>query len=220
MTMTRLEEITGEVIRRLALLTAENRGLLLLSGGVEHPGLRQHLEELEREGYVFTQLMRKNEDVCPWVRTVHRRVESGSLGDEEALVSLVSGQDEVVVSGMTLAQAAALRELRLEGIAAKLICEALRQGKAVRVFSGHLELHAASPGFGGQARRLLAELEAWGIQFPGSAGPNGVRLEKAMLTRQDLKNVLEGPVIVDRKTTLTTSAKLLLEERGIAVLRQ
>ncbi len=220
MTKEQIDAIIYEVLRRMEIAAGEHKALLLMDGHAAPKALGAYLESLVEEGYVFTQLLKKNESVCSQVKTVHRTISPSALRCEEDLVEMVSHQDVLVISGMTLAQTAALRELRIEGLSAKLICEFLRQGKTVNIISDYLSLDQAPPAFGGKMRHLIAELESWGICFHGVTGDSGVYIEKNIITKQDLKRVYEGPVVLDKRTALTTTAKNLLQERNIEILRR
>jgi len=219
MTAIELKAITDEVLRRLAIRTSSHRALLVLNHAPEASGLRDYLEELHAADYSFTQCLRVDEAQCPWLRTVHLTRQWEGL-ESRAAERLVAEHHLLVVAGLSITQLTELRQLRMKDRLLELICRALRQGKEVRIFSEWADLSASQGGFASKMNRMLLELEALGIRFGAAPQVRGVTVDKAVITKQDLKNVLEGPLVIGSKATLTATAKELLRERKIDVLRR
>ena len=222
MTTLEMDAIAAEVLRRIALRTSDRRVLLLLGSASESQELRTYLRGLEQENCVFTQLLQGDEAVCGCLETVHQVI---SLGAEAALPlfsELVERQNLVVVSGLTLAQLSNIRDLRIGSGAEDLICEALRQGKRVRAFSDALAVSLAHRGFAARIKLLRTELEDYGMEFDtrsdGLKAP--CQLRKPVISKQDLREIEGGAVIVGRDTVFTTTARQLLEEKNIEIIRR
>jgi len=218
MTAIEMKAIAGEVLRRLAIRTSSHRALLVLNHAPEVPELRDYLEELNTADYIFTQCLRGDEAQCPWL-PVHLTRRWEGL-DSRVAEQLVSEHQLLVVAGLSVTQLIALRQMHMKDRLLELICRALRQGKEVRIFTEWADLSASSIGFANKMNRMLLDLEAWGIRFGAAYQERGVTVDKAVITKQDLRNVLKGPLVNGRKASLTATAKELLRERGIDVLRR
>ena len=152
MSTLEMDAIVAEVLRRIGLSTCSRRALLWLGHASDDMAVRTFLNSLEQESYVFTQILRQDEEPCHSLKAVHQVI---TLGEESALYplpELIRRQDLVVVSGLTLAQLSNIRDLRIRQEIEELICEALRQGKEL------LE-HARKAG-NEEAAKLISQAEA------------------------------------------------------------
>lgn len=222
MSTLEMDAIVAEVLRRIGLSTCSRRALLWLGHASDDMAVWTFLNSLEQESYVFTQILRRDEEPCRSLRAVHQVIPLGEESALHPLSDLIRLQDLVVVSGLTLAQLSNIRDLRIGQEIEELICEALRQGKRVCAFSDALDVSTAADGFASKILQLRKELESCGMEFQVEpAIPRTLRqLYKPVISKQDLLDIEDGAIVVGRNTVFTTSAKQLLDDRNLEVICQ
>lgn len=221
MSTLEIEDIVAEVLRRIKLCTGKKHALVLVEHSSGSEAVQNYLKCLEGKEYVLTQVLPRGEDPCCSLEMVHQVLPLG-LESTPPFSELIRKQDLVVASGLTLAHFSNIRDIRINGDTEALICEALRQGKRVRVFSDAVDTSAASEGFAAKVLALQSELESYGMEFQSRfIAPQVPRqLFQPVINKQDLLNIETGLIIVGQDTVFTTSAKLLLREKNIEVIRQ
>lgn len=223
MTDERIESIAAEVLRRAERYSRAKRALVYIADGNPAP-VRHCLAELCREGYVLTYAARGEQDDTE-LPAVCSRV---CLDDPEfagQISVLAAEQDVLVFSGLSLLQLSAVRDLRVTCGVTALLCEGLRRGKQVRVWTEALTPDGAAPAYARKLDGLQEELECMGIEFAGKEWAKEtdlppLQMMQRVISKQDLQQIGGGPILVNRDTVFTTTARELLAKRKIDIIRR
>lgn len=224
MTERDIQEIVEEVIRRIRLNSEKNKILAVVNSPSDACAVDTYLGDMEKS-YQVTE----------------RYADSGKgtagLGDCD-LQALMSEHCALILSGVTLKQLIRVRDLQLDDPVAELATEAFRMGKPVTVLSKWIDTAGGTPAFAGRIDEIKQQLNAYGVTFASenknktkkgsaiSGDGKGAdcrsekhRIDKRVIAKQDLKHVLQGELEIRDDAVMTTTAKDLLEKRGIRITR-
>ena len=128
-------------------------------------------------------------------------------------------------SGLSLRQLSAVRDLRISCSVTALLCEGLRRGKQIHVWTEALTPDGAAPEYARKLGDLRTELECMGIEFAGKEWAKEMdllplQMMQRVISKQDLQQIGDGPILVNRDAVFTTTAKELLARRKINVIRR
>lgn len=222
MTERDIQEIVEEVIRRIRLNSEKKKILAVVNSPSDACAIDTYLGDMEKS-YQVTE-----------------RYADGGKGSEGLgncdLQALMSEHCALILSGVTLKQLIRIQDLQLDDPVAELAAEALRIGKPVTVLSKWIDTAGGTPAFAGRIDEIKKTLNAYGVTFASenktekdrtiSGKDEGAdcrsekhRIDKRVIAKQDLKHVLQGELEIRDDAVMTTTAKDLLEKRGIRITR-
>lgn len=219
----RIESIVAEVLRRAECYSHAKRALLFIADGNTAP-VQRCLAEMRCEGYVFTYAAGSAQDDTEFPAICSRIC----LDDPEfskQIPVLAAEQDVLMFSGLSLRQLSAVRDLRISCSVTALLCEGLRRGKQIHVWTEALTPDGAAPEYARKLGDLRTELECMGIEFAGKEWAKEMdllplQMMQRVISKQDLQQIGDGPILVNRDAVFTTTAKELLARRKINVIRR
>ncbi|WP_130864004.1 hypothetical protein [Bacilliculturomica massiliensis] len=207
-----IQSIVKEVIRRMGLAGAGKKILVLAGPSADEEAVQRHLRETEKGPYTIDRIWMNGEGQI-----------DGSLFN---IQSLMEEHCALLAAGLTLKQLMNIHGLQMEDPAAELVAEALRMGKPVSVLSKWLNTRSAAPAFVRRINEIKKDLSTYGIAFVDERENkkdgrclDQNRIDKRVIAKQDLKNVHSGELAIREDAVVTTTAKDLLDKRGIKVVR-
>lgn len=208
-----IEFMIDEVIKRLELRSSAHKVLLLMK--YENKCLKPYLEQLKENEYCVSQLLMGNQAEYDQVL-----VNGAFHYCEDSLTEDIKDYELIVVSGIHFKELASIENLEVKDEITNVICEGLRQGKKVEVFSEAIDWSNAKMGFADNILKIIYRLESYGISFPGKTEGKDRVIDKEVIGRQDLRRVDSDLIVVDRRAIFTESARELIQQRNIEVIRK
>lgn len=208
-----IEFMIDEVIKRLELQSSAHKVLLLMK--YENKCLKPYLEQLKENEYCVSQLLVGNQAAYDQIS-----VNGAFHYCEDSLTEDIKDYELIVVSGIHFKELTSIENLEIKDEITNVICEGLRQGKKVEVFSEAIDWSNAKTGFADHILKTIYRLEAYGISFPGKTECKVRTIDKEVIGRQDLRRVDSDLIVVRRRAIFTESARELIQQRNIEVIRQ
>lgn len=219
MTEEYMESIVTEVLRRLQVNSGKKHALILMAGEPTD-SICDFAMDLMRRDYTFTHVVCKEQENVSL--PIVSRIFLYANDFLERVSGLVNEQDILLLSGLSLSHLAQVRDLRPSCGITTLLCEALRCGKRVCIWTTALTPCQSTPLYAQKLIDMRSELENMGIEFCGKMPTisQPLQLMQQVISKQDLQQIEGGSVLVNRDTVFTTTAKELLSKRNITVIRR
>lgn len=142
--------------------------------------------------------------------------------------------DAIFLSGLTLKHLQGIKDMKMEYQLVEIAVEALRLGKPVYILSDWIEVKG-TPAFKSKINALKKTLLSYGAIFvdkgfieksinksENSMDANSIgvnRIVGRVVSKQCFKNIMGGDVLIEPDAVITSTAKALIEKRGINIIR-
>ena len=151
-----------------------------------------------------------------------------------SMQTVMSEFDALFLSGLTLKHLQRIKEIKMEYPLVEIAAEAFRLGKPVYVLSDWIEVKG-TPAFTSKINAMRETLISYGVTFIDkefidksviknekntSADSTDVnRIAGRVVSKQCFKNIMSGDVVIEPDAVITSTAKALIEKRGINIVR-
>lgn len=223
MTEKDIQALVEEVLKRiLNQNTKQKQKLLIISSS----------EADEKNAVDVTSTERFNGYVCR--KTTLNADDSIATANSCRLQTVMSEFDALFLSGLTLKHLQRIKEMKLEYPLVEIAAEAFRVGKPVYVSSDWIEVKG-TPAFNSKINALKNALASYGVTFvdknfrdekiiknENDASENSAnvnRISGRVVSKQCFKNIKGGDVVIEHDAVITSTAKALIEKRGINIIR-
>jgi len=191
-------------------------------------------ESWEKKGEEVLNSGKFNEYVCS--KTSLNKDDSIVTKNNCTMQTVMSGFDALFLSGLTLKQLERIKDFKLEYPLVEIAAEALKLGKPVYILTDWVDV-AGTPAFVSRVRAMINAISALGINFVGKENvqktvqqtkkendavlncANVHRIQGRLVQKQCFKNIMSGDVVIEPDAVITSTAKALIEKRGINIIR-
>lgn len=151
-----------------------------------------------------------------------------------SMQTVMSEFDALFLSGLTLKHLQRIKEMKMEYPLVEIAAEAFRLGKPVYILSDWIEVKG-TPAFTSKINTIRKTLISYGVTFVDnefidksviknekntSADSTDVnRIVGRVVSKQCFKNIMSGDVVIEPDAVITSTAKALIEKRGINIIR-
>lgn len=218
-----IQAIVEEVMRRIRSASGEKRILVLMTSSVDEKSVNRCLKKMGEETYLTDKML---------MNDVSNGEDSGNCNIQK----LMDEHRSLFVAGLTLKQLMRINEMQMEDPVVEVIIEALRMGKSVTVMSKWLYSINGTSAFIRKINDLKKTLIAYGVNFTEegileeketinleikteACRVNRSRIDKRVIAKQDLKDVLQGELEIREEAVMTSTAKDLLDKRKVSIVR-
>lgn len=218
-----IEGIVEEVMRRIRLTSADKRILALMNSPADEKLVDRYLKETGKETYLANRMLINGDS-------------NGGISQGCNIQKLMDEHCSLFVAGITLKQLMRINEMQMEDPFVEVIIEALRMGKPVTVMSKWLNPIHGTPAFNRRINDLKKTLISYGANFAEDRvleegeiinseiktenyRMNRRRIDKRVIAKQDLKDVLQGELEIREDAVMTSTAKDLLDKRKVRIVR-
>ena len=218
MTENKINRIVEEVMKRLAVLSQEKKYLTIVFSCEENVLTCDFLkngETREEPSVIYYNTLKENFDA-----------------EVKSFPMLMEKYEGLLIKDVTLKYLCRIASMRLDDPMVELVTEALRQGKPVNVESKWIDVTKLQPALQKKINNTKKILIEYGLTFnkkqeaptvektgTTSLADSKITIDKKVIAKQDLKNVLRGEIVVRRDAVFTTTAKDLIEKRNIRINR-
>ena len=198
--MMQIDMIVDKVIDRLESLTSDKKCLVLTVSDELPEIVNDSIKALKADGYTVT--------ICS----------ENSLPQDRK--ELVCRYDSFLLNGLRVSQLISLHNLAIEDEVMEIVYEIILQGKELRVFSEDLQLNAANRSFRSAVLNKILLLKKWGIQFPQVNENAYGRIDKKVISKQELKNIKDELIVIDQDAVITAGAIDYMKSHGMFFVRE
>ena len=216
MTEKDIQALVDEVLKRILNQNVKEdvkkQRLLIISSS----------EADEKKALDVTNTESFNEYVCR--KTTLNANNSIVTANNCSMQTVMSEFDALFLSGLTLKHLQRIKEIKMEYPLVEIATEAFRLGKPVYILSDWIEVKG-TPAFTSKINALKKTLISYGITFvenenSASVESTGVnRIAGRVVSKQCFKNIMSGDVVIEPDAVITSTAKALIEKRGINIIR-
>lgn len=215
-----VEQIVNEVVQRILRQHEKRKALVLSCEDDMDTSLISYLDELKANGYSLSQCRSTHNDLDSYGYYFNQEERIDDEISRSELKKIVVKYDTIIIAKMNVGQLSSLCNLQISDNELIILFEGLRLNKEICVFSQDILVESASVGLKIKVDELVEELKILGIKFPGFKTQNNVMLEKSVINKQDIIDLMGKVLLIDSKAIITASARTLLKERGVEIVRK